>query len=671
MPPTVYPAATHFSQASGTRVLDRFTIRRGLGIGGFGEVYFAISDAGKEVALKRVQRHLEVELRGVSHCLNLKHPNLVSLHDVCKDRNETWWVVMEYVAGPSLRDVLDERPAGLDADEAIRWLTAAATGVAHLHQQGLVHRDLKPGNLFDDFGIVKVGDYGLSKIISETRRGGQTESVGTFHYMAPEISRGEYGREIDLYALGVILYEMLTGRLPFDGQTSHEIIMKHLTALPDLDPIAPPLRDVVEIALRKDPDQRWSSATAMIQAIEQRASGSAPKGTATENPNAGAPAAETPNAEIPAAEIPVRLVPPEEPLAQAVAIGWRHLTQWWRDIQLSPLVRMVLIALVALVLLRNLRWMLPVLTTLGLVYVPYYVLRQLRLGGLFGASEATPRGGRQAHPGRSDEAGRPIPQARFVDSAARSPGAIPRPPGFNQRIPGRISRAQWRRLKRDELASKPISARLAELSGSWLAAALTIAFCGLAAGVVGLRQDELSALRVAPFVSVMVTALAATVMLLGLGKLWESSDGEPLNRRLVLAGVGGLVGTTAFAMASFLMLPLDQGLGRTIDVTDLPRAFYARDGSALPAAFVVHFAALMALFRWWKLTDPLRKQRLALWPVVVAVVFDWLIHQCVPVPQPAGMMVVGTTAIAVQIAAHWDRSANSPPRLSKRQGGVS
>src|SRR2546425_976027 len=92
-------------------------------------------------------------------------------------------------------------------------------GVAYLHDHGIVHRDLKPGNIFSEEGIVKLGDYGLAKFISCSRRSGQTESVGTVHYMAPEVANGRYGKEIDIYALGIILYEMLTGRVPFDGES--------------------------------------------------------------------------------------------------------------------------------------------------------------------------------------------------------------------------------------------------------------------------------------------------------------------------------------------------------------------------------------------------------------------------------------------------------------------
>jgi serine/threonine protein kinase len=138
-----------------------------------------VSDGGKEVALKLVQRSLEVELRGVGQCLNLKHPNLVSLFDVKQAANGDCWVVMEFVAGQTLDKVIARSQQGLPPEEALAWLQGICQGVGYLHDQGIVHRDLKPGNLFLDNGVVKIGDYGLSKFISASRRSGQTGSVGT------------------------------------------------------------------------------------------------------------------------------------------------------------------------------------------------------------------------------------------------------------------------------------------------------------------------------------------------------------------------------------------------------------------------------------------------------------------------------------------------------------
>ncbi|MCA9208323.1 MAG: protein kinase family protein, partial [Planctomycetales bacterium] len=151
-----------FVYASGSRPLDGYTIKRGIGVGGFGEVYFATSDAGKEVALKRIQRNLDVEVRGVSQCINLKHPNLLSLYDIKYDDFGEGWIVMEYIGGESLRDVLDDHPTGMPHDKLMSWFDGIMAGVAYLHDHGIVHRDLKPANIFSDEGVVKIGDYGLS-----------------------------------------------------------------------------------------------------------------------------------------------------------------------------------------------------------------------------------------------------------------------------------------------------------------------------------------------------------------------------------------------------------------------------------------------------------------------------------------------------------------------------
>ena len=253
-----------FAYASGSKPLDGYTVKRGIGIGGFGEVYFATSDAGKEVALKKIQRNLDIELRGVRQCLNLKHANLIALWDIRYDEDGEAWVIMEYVAGESLRDVIHRNPNGMPTEKVDRWFQEIASGVSYLHDHGIVHRDLKPGNIFMDEDVVKIGDYGLSKFISTGQRSGQTENVGTFHYMAPEIGKGVYGKEIDIYALGILLFEMLTGDVPFEGESSQEIIMKHLTASPELEGIKDPYRRVIDRALLKDPEHRYNNVQEML-----------------------------------------------------------------------------------------------------------------------------------------------------------------------------------------------------------------------------------------------------------------------------------------------------------------------------------------------------------------------------------------------------------------------
>jgi serine/threonine protein kinase len=253
-----------FTYAPGDRPVEGYTLKHGIGRGGFGEVYAGVSDGGKEVALKLVQRNLEVELRGVGQCLNFKHPNLVALFDVKKADNGDCWVVMEHVAGQTLEKVIAQHPQGIPSEEVFAWLRGICEGVGYLHDQGVVHRDLKPGNLFLENGTVKVGDYGLSKFMTASRRSGQTASIGTVHYMAPEVVQGRYGKEVDLYSLGIILYEMLTGRVPFDGDSPGEILMKHLTAWPDLNVLQPSYRPVIARLLEKDPQRRYPSMQEML-----------------------------------------------------------------------------------------------------------------------------------------------------------------------------------------------------------------------------------------------------------------------------------------------------------------------------------------------------------------------------------------------------------------------
>src|SRR5262245_26779034 len=257
-----------FCYSSGQRPLDGFTLKRGIGKGGFGEVYFAISDGGKEVALKLVKGEQQIELRGVAQCLNLKHPNLVSLYDLRTDATGGHWVVMEYVAGEPLNAVIARHPGGLPKELAREWFLALARAVAYLHDHGIVHRDLKPANVFIENGTVKVGDYGLSKSISTSQRTAQTQSVGTVHYMAPEISTGNYNKQIDTYAAGVILYEMVTGRVPFDGESAGEILMKHLTRTPDLSKVPAPWAGDSAKAIPKTPAHRYASMAEMARDVE-------------------------------------------------------------------------------------------------------------------------------------------------------------------------------------------------------------------------------------------------------------------------------------------------------------------------------------------------------------------------------------------------------------------
>lgn len=257
-----------FTFKHGDRPLEGYTVQRGVGRGGFGEVYYAVSDSGKEVALKYLRDNPQVELRGVSHCLNLKSPHLVTVHDIRQSAAGEHFIVMEYVSGPSLRDLLiAEGDRGLGVQKAAFFLREIAKGLGYLHDRGIVHRDLKPGNIFYEDGYVKIGDYGLSKFISVSQHSVQTSSVGTVHYMAPEVGSGDYGRGVDIYALGVILYEMLLGRVPYEGSSMGEVLMKHLTAQPEVDQLPAPFAEVIRRSLAKAPKDRYQTVDEMVEAV--------------------------------------------------------------------------------------------------------------------------------------------------------------------------------------------------------------------------------------------------------------------------------------------------------------------------------------------------------------------------------------------------------------------
>jgi hypothetical protein len=199
--------------------------------------------------------------------MNLKSPHLVTIFDLKYGNDGRPWVIMEYVNGPSLRQLLDDAPSGLGTQKAAFFLREIAKGLTYLHDCGIVHRDLKPANIFYENGYVKIGDYGLSKVISTSQHSGQTVTVGTVHYMAPEIGAGNYDRGIDIYALGAMLFEMLTGQVPFFGSSTAEVLMKHLSNEPDVSAIEEPFKTVIGKAIAKNPAELYQSVQGMVEAV--------------------------------------------------------------------------------------------------------------------------------------------------------------------------------------------------------------------------------------------------------------------------------------------------------------------------------------------------------------------------------------------------------------------
>lgn len=645
-------AVMKFLYASGSRPLDGYTIKRGIGRGGFGEVYFATSDAGKEVALKHVERNLDVELRGVGHCLNLKHVNLIDLYDVRYDEHGEAWVVMEYVSGESLKDVIDRNPNGLPLEEVDHWFRGVAAGVQYLHDHGIVHRDLMPGNIFDDGGVVKIGDYGLSKFISCSRRSGQTESVGTFHYMAPEIGKGVYGKEIDIYALGIVLYEMITGRVPFEGESSQEIIMKHLTADPDVSGLPTAYRALVQRAMHKDPEKRFHDVAEMVALLP--APGAAMSATA-----AAAPAASISSVAERMARLnghsdsepifigdddqeilmgPVRPVlnprahqkgvpPPrvvlapnakiEEPIAKAFKEQWSRLSAWWTTGAMATPIKILLLVGVAMLGVFHAGWIVPLALTLVAVYVVYLGIRML------------------------------------AETLNASPAAVAAAPAPQYRSEG------WRTLSADQqgraaLRMRTFGDRAAELSGSMLAAALVSAVLTIVMLVLANKPLDGSMATISSAAWLWLVTVLGSWSVLVAGKFMEGSTGEQMRRRFALLVVGMLVGLIAFGLSQFLMVDLVRLSAReAAHLGRWQRGMVESGGLPLLPAYLAYFGAVFATVGWWKQTDPLRSSRLAVGRLVTTGVIGFIWMQIWPFPGPWAYFLPVAIAVAVQLSSPW------------------
>ena len=627
-----------FVYPGGSRPLEGYTIKRGVGQGGFGEIYYATSDAGKEVALKLIRRNLDIELRGIRHCLNLKHPNLLALFDIREDAQGDTWVVMEYVAGDCLADVVASHPDGLPTEEALAWFHGLAAGVAYLHDRGIVHRDLKPANVFSDEGLVKVGDYGLSKFISCSRRSGQTESVGTVHYMAPEVANGRYGKEIDIYALGVVLYELLTGRVPFEGESVGEVLMKHLTAKPDVSALAEPYRSVIARSLEKDPANRFASVAEMAAALPQPAQ---PQQVAGRLPSGSFPAAGVTGAAAgvaggsPFVEDVVRAeAVDEEPIYMAVCDTVGKVRDAWNNANFATPVK-VLILIVAMVALTvTAQIWLPLGVVALFLYGGYRIVRMIVSPG--GTSTAT--------------VARPAPPP---------PTGPPRvDPALAQTQCGRRGRYRHRETPATAMVLNTPRERLTELLGSLLLSALSAAAMCVVMVLLNSFQGTTTSAEQCAWLGLVSVAGAWAVLLPS--KLWEGVRGETTPRRFVMMVVGMGLGTLAFGVATMLMVDLP-GDGNATGW--LPAGFYAPDGSPLAMAHMACFGTLFLLMRWWRQADPLRNSRLSLWSVVVTAVAAGLVAFAWGFPQPWLVMVAGAISVSVQLASPWVH----PHRRYRRQ----
>jgi serine/threonine-protein kinase len=249
------------------------------------------------VAVKLLAEHLADDAQFVTRfrreamaAARLVHPNIVQVYDFgLDDPSGRYYIVMERIVGPSGAQVLRDR-GHLPIDEAVDWIAQACRGLEYAHRNGLVHRDVKPGNLLlsEGDGTVKLADFGIAKTASEESSITQVGSVlGTAAYLAPEQAAGEEaGPAADLYGLGVVAYQLLAGRLPYEAASLTELGLKQQREIPPplhhVDPSIPPqLAVAVERALALTPQERYASADEMRKAVIDGARGIGPDADAT------------------------------------------------------------------------------------------------------------------------------------------------------------------------------------------------------------------------------------------------------------------------------------------------------------------------------------------------------------------------------------------------------
>lgn len=268
-----------------------YEILEEIGRGGMGLVFKARHEKlGRFVALKMLAPHLATNpkmrarfLREAKLQAKLSHPNVVNIFDYL-EQDSNVFLVMEYVQGKSLEEMLLKK-GRFSVPEVLYVAEGVLEALTFMHRQGIIHRDIKPSNiLVSETGLIKVTDFGIARLAEEeaslTQVGGK---VGTLFYMAPELLKGrKLSPAADIYSLGVTLFQLLTGQVPFTGKTEYEIIKAHLEKPPPdlkkLNPEVPEaLAQIIQKALAKEPTERFPSAVAFLEAIKALKTGATGK----------------------------------------------------------------------------------------------------------------------------------------------------------------------------------------------------------------------------------------------------------------------------------------------------------------------------------------------------------------------------------------------------------
>ena len=265
----------------GRILADRYELKELIGQGGMADVYLAYDDIlNREVAVKILRSSLTGDPiyitrfhREARAAAALCHRNIVEIYDVGEE-DDLYYIVMEYVRGQTLKELINKRGA-LHYVEAVDIMKQVVSATALAHSMGIVHRDLKPQNiLVTDSGIVKIADFGIASIQSLSQVTQTDTIMGSLHYLAPEIARGEKATpQSDIYALGVVFYELLRGDVPFNGESPVNIALKHMRdeipSVRDYNPAIPQsVENIIIKATAKNTNNRYQCADDMLDDLE-------------------------------------------------------------------------------------------------------------------------------------------------------------------------------------------------------------------------------------------------------------------------------------------------------------------------------------------------------------------------------------------------------------------
>ena len=266
------------------KLLDnRYEIMEQIGMGGMARVFRALDHRlNRQVAVKILREDLaeDAELRRRFHeesqaVAMLSHPNIVAVYDVSRS-SDLEYIVMELIDGITLKQYMQKKGNKLNWREALHFITQIVKALGHAHSRGIIHRDIKPHNIMVlRDGSVKVADFGIARVASGGHSTLTQEALGSVHYISPEQARGSHiDARSDLYSAGVVLYEMITGRLPFEGDTPVSVAIQHINSIPlsprEIDPAIPEALEAITMkAMAPDPDNRYLSADDMLADLEE------------------------------------------------------------------------------------------------------------------------------------------------------------------------------------------------------------------------------------------------------------------------------------------------------------------------------------------------------------------------------------------------------------------